>query len=150
MRFKRVLAILLVTIVAISVFAGCDVITKNDERDSHQTLATINYKGLSATVTKGDFYSSFNSLAYYYVYYYGYTVEEAADAIFDSLANRKLLILYARTVLAEQMGKDVTVDVSELMTPIMKNEAVKSANETMKTQYDTIFEELWKEVIPQR
>lgn len=149
MKLKRILAILLVVIVAASIFAGCDVISKNQERDNDQALATVNYRGLSATVTKGDFYSSFNSLAYYYIAYYGYTVEETADAVLDSLANRKLLILYARTILAEQMSKDVTVDIAELMTPVMKNEAIKSANETMQTQYDSIFEELWKEAYPE-
>lgn len=97
MNIKKFLAVILVTIIAITVFAGCDVITKNEERDYNQSLATVKYAGLTSTVTKGEFNESFNSLAYYYVYYYGYTVDEAATSILDSLAQRKLLILTSVT-----------------------------------------------------
>ena len=145
MNIKKFLAVILVTIIAITVFAGCDVITKNEERDYNQSLATVKYAGLTSIVTKGEFNESFNSLAYYYVYYYGYTVDEAADAILDSLAQRKLLILYVRDEIAKLNSKPNTVDVSELLTEVEKNEAVKSANESMAKWYEQVFEELWKE-----
>lgn len=145
MNIKKFLAVILVTIIAITVFAGCDVITKNEERDYNQSLATVKYAGLTSTVTKGEFNESFNSLAYYYVYYYGYTVDEAADAILDSLAQRKLLILYVRDEIAKLNSKPNTVNVSELLTEVEKNEAVKSANESMSKWYKQVFEELWKE-----
>lgn len=145
MNIKKFLAVILVTIIAITVLAGCDVITKNEERDYNQSLATVKYAGLTSTVTKGEFNESFNSLAYYYVYYYGYTVDEAADAILDSLAQRKLLILYVRDEIAKLNSKPNTVDVSELLTEVEKNEAVKSANESMAKWYKQVFEELWKE-----
>lgn len=145
MNIKKFLAVILVTIIAITVFAGCDVITKNEERDYNQALATVKYAGLTSTVTKGEFNESFNSLAYYYVYYYGYTVDEAADAILDSLAQRKLLILYVRDEIAKLNSKPNTVNVSELLTEVEKNEAVKSANESMAKWYEQVFEELWKE-----
>ena len=145
MNIKKFLAVILVTIIAITVFAGCDVITKNEERDYNQSLATVKYAGLTSTVTKGEFNESFNSLAYYYVYYYGYTVDEAADAILDSLAQRKLLILYVRDEIAKLNSKPNTVNVSELLTEVEKNEDVKSANESMAKWYKQVFEELWKE-----
>ena len=145
MNIKKFLAVILVTIIAITVFAGCDVITKNEERDYNQSLVTVKYAGLTSTVTKGEFNESFNSLAYYYVYYYGYSVDEAADAILDSLAQRKLLILYVRDEIAKLDSKPNTVDVSELLTEVEKNEAVKSANESMAKWYKQVFEELWKE-----
>ena len=145
MNIKKFLAVILVTIIAITVFAGCDVITKNEERDYNQSLATVKYAGLTSTVTKGEFNESFNSLAYYYVYYYGYTVDEAATSILDSLAQRKLLILYVRDEIAKLNSKPNTVNVSELLTEVEKNEAVKSANESMAKWYKQVFEELWKE-----
>lgn len=145
MNIKKFLAVILVTIIAITVFAGCDVITKNEERDYNQSLATVKYAGLTSTVTKGEFNESFNSLAYYYVYYYGYTVDEAADAILDSLAQRKLLILYVRDEIAKKLGVANTTPVSELLSDVEKNEAVKSANESMSKWYKQVFEELWKE-----
>lgn len=145
MNIKKFLAVILVTIIAITVFAGCDVITKNEERDYNQSLATVKYAGLTSTVTKGEFNESFNSLAYYYVYYYGYTVDEAADAILDSLAQRKLLILYVRDEIAKIERVANTTPVSELLSDVEKNEAVKSANESMAKWYKQVFEELWKE-----
>ena len=145
MNIKKFLAVILVTIIAITVFAGCDVITKNEERDYNQSLATVKYAGLTSTVTKGEFNESFNSLAYYYVYYYGYTVDEAADAILDSLAQRKLLILYVRDEIAKIQHVANTTAVADLLNAVEKNEAVKSANESMAKWYKQVFEELWKE-----
>ena len=145
MNIKKFLAVILVTIIAITVFAGCDVITKNEERDYNQSLATVKYAGLTSTVTKGEFNESFNSLAYYYVYYYGYTVDEAADAILDSLAQRKLLILYVRDEIAKIQHVANTTAVADLLNAVEKNEAVKSANESMAKWYEQVFEELWKE-----
>ncbi|HCX94344.1 MAG TPA: hypothetical protein DHH42_01440 [Clostridiales bacterium] len=145
MNIKKFLAVILVTIIAITVFAGCDVITKNEERDYNQSLATVKYAGLTSTVTKGEFNESFNSLAYYYVYYYGYTVDEAATSILDSLAQRKLLILYVRDEIAKSQGVANTTAVSDLLNAVEKNEAVKSANESMAKWYEQVFEELWKE-----
>ena len=145
MNIKKFLAVILVTIIAITVFAGCDVITKNEERDYNQSLATVKYAGLTSTVTKGEFNESFNSLAYYYVYYYGYTVDEAADAILDSLAQRKLLILYVRDEIAKSQGVANTTAVADLLKPVERNEAIKSANESMSKWYKQVFEELWKE-----
>ena len=145
MNIKKFLAVILVTIIAITVFAGCDVITKNEERDYNQSLATVKYAGLTSTVTKGEFNESFNSLAYYYVYYYGYTVDEAASSILDSLAQRKLLILYVRDEIAKKLGVANTTAVADLLNAVEKNEAVKSANESMAKWYKQVFEELWKE-----
>ncbi len=145
MNIKKFLAVILVTIIAITVFAGCDVITKNEERDYNQALATVKYAGLTSTVTKGEFNESFNSLAYYYVYYYGYTVDETADAILDSLAQRKLLILYVRDEIAKIERVANTTAVVDLLNAVERNEAVKSANESMSKWYKQVFEELWKE-----
>lgn len=145
MNIKKFLAVILVTIIAITVFAGCDVITKNEERDYNQSLATVKYAGLTSTVTKGEFKESFNSLAYYYVYYYGYTVDEAASSILDSLAQRKLLILYVRDEIAKSQGVANSTSVPDLLNAVEKNEAVKSANESMAKWYKQVFEELWKE-----
>ena len=145
MNIKKFLAVILVTIIAITVFAGCDVITKNEERDYNQSLATVKYAGLTSTVTKGEFNESFNSLAYYYVYYYGYTVDEAASSILDSLAQRKLLILYVRDEIAKIQHVANTTAVADLLNAVEKNEAVKSANESMAKWYKQVFEELWKE-----
>lgn len=143
MNIKKILAVLLVAVIAISVLVGCDVITKNEERDYNQELAVIRYKGLTASVTKGEFNESFNSLAYYYVYYYGYTVEETAELILDSLAERELLILYVRDKIS---GGDVSKNVVDLLTEVEVNEAVKSANETVSSWYKSIYDELWSEI----
>ena len=105
----------------------------------------MKYAGLTSTVTKGEFNESFNSLAYYYVYYYGYTVDEAASSILDSLAQRKLLILYVRDEIAKKQGVANTTAVADLLNAVEKNEAVKSANESMAKWYKQVFEELWKE-----
>lgn len=70
---------------------------------------------------------------------------EAATSILDSLAQRKLLILYVRDEIAKSQGVANTTAVADLLNAVEKNEAVKSANESMAKWYEQVFEELWKE-----
>jgi hypothetical protein len=141
----KITAILLMVVLTAAVFAGCDVITKNEERDYNQTVAEVNYGGLKAVVTKAEVYESYNSYGYYYTNYYGKTLEETFDLIIDSLAQRKLLILYARCELAKDKGLSSDVTVDKLLTEAEVNKAVTDTNSTMQSWFDNIVKELEEE-----
>lgn len=145
MKKIKIISILLIMVMAFTMMAGCDVITKNKERDLNQSVAEINYNGLKDAVTKAEVYEAYNSYGFYYTNYYGYTIEEAFDMIIDSLANRKLLLLYARNELAAAKGLEAGCEISKLLTDAEIDAAIKATNTTMQNWYDGIVKELEKE-----
>lgn len=144
---KKFVAILLVVLVLATVFAGCDIITKNDERVSKKVLATVSFGEHTDTVTRGDVLSSFNSYGYYYVYYYGYTYEETFKLLTKSLAQRKLLVLYAKYYLngkSMSFGNDIA-SVEKLLHPQEVAHAVDATNDSFEESTKSIIEDLEKE-----
>ena len=97
------LTLILVLVFAMGSLVGCDEIFKrNEERDSKQIVATVTYGNQVGYVTKGELTASFNAYAYSYVYYYGMTYQQAADYIVKSLAQRELLVLFAKEYILEE------------------------------------------------
>lgn len=144
---KKLVAILLVVVCLATVFAGCDIITKNDERVAKKVLATVSLGGHTETVTRGDVLSSFNSYGYYYVYYYGYTYEETFELLTKSLAQRKLLVLYAKYYLNGKdfgFGSDIA-STEALLHPQEVAHAIEETNESFETSLKSIIEDLESE-----
>lgn len=142
---KKVLALLLVAAIFATVLAGCNVITKNEERDYKQVVSTVTYNGHSATVTKQDVVTVFNSYGYYYVYYYGYTYEEACKTILESLTQRKLLILYAKDYFAPDGYADGIAGLEAILSAREKKIAIENVNADMEDALKTLIEDLEKE-----
>lgn len=142
MKKKLVVTIALILLLAImsTMFVGCDEIFKrNEKRDATQIVATVNYEGQTAHVYKFELVASFNSYAYYYVNYYGMTYEETANYLAKSLAQQKLLVLYAKQKLAKMEGLDnVPTDPAELLSNSEKDRAVQKANESFLSSLKTI------------
>lgn len=142
MKKKLVVTIALVLLLAIAstMFVGCDEIFKrNEKRDATQVVATVNYEGQTAHVYKFELAASFNSYAYYYVNYYGMSYEETANYLAKSLAQQKLLVLYAKKKLAEMEGRDsVPQDAEAFLSNSEKDRAVQKANESFLSSLKTI------------
>ncbi|MEG1791867.1 MAG: hypothetical protein RR033_06355 [Clostridia bacterium] len=141
----KLLAIVLVMVMVVTFLTGCDIITKNEERDFSQVVAKVNYNGLSAVVTKAELYESYNSYGYYYTTYYGYTIAETVDLLVESLANRQLLLMYAKSEMANKKGVSINSDIVTLLTDAEADAAVKDTNKTMQSWYDNIIKELQAE-----
>lgn len=106
MKKKLIVAIaaLLVVVLMTTLLVGCDeIFKKNETRDANQIVATVTYKGLTAHVYKFELQSSFNSYAYIYVNYYGLTYQQTAEYLVKSLAQQRLLTLYAKDKVLEYM-----------------------------------------------
>lgn len=138
----KIIALVLVVAVAFSLLVGCDVISKNEQRDIEQVVATVEYKGMTSKVTKGEVIENYNSYGYFYVNYYGYTVDETIDLILSSLTNRKLLILYARYEMATQKGLSPDVEIPMLLTDAEVDQAIQDTNEQMQSWLDEIVSDL--------
>lgn len=140
MKKKLIVATAIVLLLAMSVtmLAGCDeIFKKNDQRDAQQVVASVSYDSalfgkLTDTVYKFELESNFNSYAYYYVNYYGMTYEAAANYIAQSLAQQKLLVLFAKAKVAELEEKTSLPDgIDGLLSSSEKNKAIEDTNESL-------------------
>lgn len=144
MKKKLSVAIVLVLLLAVclSLLVGCDeMFTKNEERDANQVVASVEYNGLNANIYKFELESSFNSYSYMYVNYYQMSYEEAANYILRSLAQQKLLTLYAREKVTALLGRDaIPADVKDLLTRSEYNKAIENTNESLLTRLKSTVE----------
>lgn len=152
-RLAIALALVLILVFALGAFVGCDEIFKrNDERDANQVVATVTYGNQVAYVTKGELAASFNAYAYTYVYYYGLTYEQAADYIVKSLAQRELLVLFAKEYILEEYVKQGLLPagsvpeltkIEDLLTRSEINHAIEHTNEDMLSSLGSLIDGLF-------
>ncbi len=132
-KFAIVISFVLLLAICSSLFVGCDeIFKKNDKRDATQIVATVNYEGQTASVYKHELVAQFNNYAYVYNSYYGMTYQETADYLVKTLAQQKLLALYAKNKVAELMNFDtLPSDVTKLLTNSEYNHAIEEANDSL-------------------
>ncbi len=132
-RIAVLLVLLLLVSVCVGALAGCDaIISRNDDRDANQVVATVNYAGQTSEIYKYELAISFNSYAYIYNAYYGMTYEQAADYLLQSLAQRELLVLFAKDTLVKMADPDasaVGVSTESLLSAAEKDRAIRNVNE---------------------
>lgn len=137
---KKVIAVALILIMSVALLTSCNLFTINEERDYNQELATLSYKGLTATITKGEFQDYFNQNAAIYVQYYQWTALDCVEAFMISLAKREILLMEARLKYAAAKGVDaVTTSVYDLLD---KDEQAWVVNRTNKQFSDSVDAEL--------
>lgn len=130
-------ALVLVLAMSLTLFVGCDeIFKKNDKRDAQQVVASVTYEGEFGTqkenVYKFELASSFNAYAYYYVNYYGMTYEAAANYLAQSLAQQKLLVLFAKEKVAKLEGKNsLPASIDELLSAAERNKAIEDTNKSL-------------------
>lgn len=145
MKKKLILATAIVLLLAISVsmLVGCDeIIKKNETRDAKQVVATVTYKDKTEYVYKYELETVFNNYAPAYVNYYGMTYEDAANTLVKSLAQQKLLNLFALYKVAELKRVNVPTKAEELLTKSEINKAVTDSNESMLSTLVSIVKDL--------
>lgn len=101
---KKVIVLLLILVMVSSVFVGCDLFTKDGNRDYHQVVATINYDTgdsgvISSVLYKGEVLTYVQAYGAAYMAYQGMTPEAVVEYFYDNLTKQKLVILYAQEYL---------------------------------------------------
>lgn len=98
----KILALVLSLTVAISVFAACDWITLNTDRDLEQVVATVRISDDvdAQDITKRQLRTRFLSYEYQYINY-GLSMAEAYQAALENLVNNRIIIQKARVELAK-------------------------------------------------
>ncbi len=142
---KKLLAMILIVAVAATVLTGCSLFPVDEERDYHQVVATVDYKGMSKDVLKGDLLNYFLQYGGTYIYYYGWTEEETLDHLCQSLARQNLLLLHAK----EYLARDNDPDITDAEIAAMKAEDFLTVDERRYCieQTNKSFEESWRSLI---
>ncbi len=148
MKKKLMLATVIVLLLAIglTLLVGCDeIFVRNDERDMTQVVARVHYKSETTDIYKYELRSSFASYAYVYINYYGMSAEAAANYILQSLAQQKLLVLYAReqvNILEHGTAAgDSIPKCADLLNEAELNKAIKDANDSLLSSLKSLVED---------
>ena len=101
---KKIVCLIVSVVMCGSVFAGCNLVTFDQEHDDAKVVMTIgSYEiaspdGKSTYVTeehkiyKNEFRAVYDYYGYTYQYYYGYTPEETVDFLVENLAIERIVL----------------------------------------------------------
>ena len=146
MKKKLIIATAIVLVLAIctTLLVGCDeIFKKNEKRDALQVVATVTYNEQTDNVYKFELATTFNNYAYMYVNYYGMSYEAAANYLAQSLAQQRLLTLFAKEKVAKLKGLSaVPANIADLLSDSEKNKAIEDSNESMLKSLTSIVESL--------
>ncbi len=141
---KRILALFLVLSMAVGTLftlSGCALISKDDERDLNQVVATVQLGNRKDSVTKRDLIASFNQYGYTYMYYYNMTAEATLDLLLDQLVNRKIVVQKAETELTPlNAGEIVGNPLEKYLSANQINSIKKKANESINSAIEGYLE----------
>ena len=109
-KMISVVTTIMAFILAMSVFAGCDLITVNNTRDMNQVVATVktDQDAPEEKIYKKDMVWAYISYGYVYVQNYGYTQAATFQLIFDNLVESRILVQEACRVFNEKENKNLT------------------------------------------
>ncbi|MBD5636558.1 MAG: hypothetical protein HDP28_01880 [Clostridia bacterium] len=113
---KKAVAVAVAAVMSCGLFAGCDLVTRNEAKNLQQTVATVditktdNFKAefgldenlvakviMPASISKMDMIAAFVGAGYSnYMNYYGWSYKEVFDLISKSLAQNQISIQYAK------------------------------------------------------
>lgn len=99
---KKIVALILMLALVSTFFVGCSLFEKDANRDYHQVVANVSYttadgSTLTAVVYKGEVKAEINYYGAYYLQYW--TADQLVEYCFNSVARKKLLLLYAQEYL---------------------------------------------------
>ena len=150
-RIFTVLAMLLIAAVLAASVAGCTFIRENEYRAANEAYATVSHNGYTLEITYNEFIDYFNTMGYFYVNSYGYSVEDALDLCISSKIQQKYLLTEAMVYLSDpdSVGQERVAALSHLpvktpsdaLTPAEYYAAVYAVSNSMITSAEDIAEE---------
>lgn len=126
---KRIIAIILVLCLTLSVFSGCTLIEKDESKVLAQAVVTIGSGETAQEITMTDIISSYNSVGYIYIYYFGMTYDEVLSMVIENLITQSVFVyaalqelpvlnssdnIYERYLTAEEIA-EVNAQVDQLI-----------------------------------
>lgn len=152
---RKIICLILILAFAVACLSGC-LFEINEERDMNQVVATVTYKGNSATIKKMDVIELFAQQGSQWQEYYGWN-ETVFDYLLESLANRKLLVLDAvdrglcewddetKSIIVYDVDPSGNKIPATGLTYADINKAQDLVNEQYKAVYDALLKEIQEE-----
>ncbi len=154
-RFFSLLAVLLIAAMLAACAAGCTFVKKNDDRAANENYVTITNKGITLTVSYNELMDYFNSMGYYYINYYGYSVEDTLDVCISTKIQTKYLLTEAMVHLTGDavsaarksvlVGGGAKVNPVDVLTVAEKYAAIYAVNSSIDSGIETAEEEAYQE-----
>lgn len=154
-RFFSLLAVLLIAAMLTACAVGCTFVKKNDDRAANENYVTITNKGITLTVSYNELMDYFNSMGYYYINYYGYSVEDTLDVCISTKIQTKYLLTEAMVHLTGDavsaarksvlVGGGAKVNPVDVLTVAEKYAAIYAVNSSIDSGIETAEEEAYQE-----
>lgn len=154
-RFFSLLAVLLIAAMLAACAVGCTFVKKNDDRAANENYVTITNKGITLTVSYNELMDYFNSMGYYYINYYGYSVEDTLDVCISTKIQTKYLLTEAMVHLTGDavsaarksvlVGGGAKVNPVDVLTVAEKYAAIYAVNSSIDSGIETAEEEAYQE-----
>lgn len=101
---KRIICLIVAIVMCCSAFAGCNLVTFDQERDDNKVVISVasyeikspdgqkTYKTEESKIYKSNFKTVYNYYTYYYQQYYGYTAEQVVELLVENLATERIVL----------------------------------------------------------
>ena len=153
-RIFSLLAVLLIAAMLTACAVGCTFVKKNDDRAANENYVTITNQGITLTVSYNELMDYFNSMGYYYINYYGYSVAETLDVCISTKIQTKYLLTEAMVYLTGDavssarksvlVGGGAKVNPVDVLTIAEKYAAIYAVNSSIDSSLETAEEEAYQ------
>ncbi len=153
-RIFSLLAVLLIAAMLTACAVGCTFVKKNDDRAANENYVTITNKGITLTVSYNELMDYFNSMGYYYINYYGYSVADTLDVCISTKIQTKYLLTEAMVYLTGDavssarksvlVGGGAKVNPVDVLTIAEKYAAIYAVNSSIDSSLETAEEEAYQ------
>ena len=90
----KIITVILSVVMCCAGFAGCNLVTDNVERDLKQVVATVDINQ-KEEILKKDLVMAYLNYGYFYVQYYGYSMEDTYRLILNNLIDSRIVVQVA-------------------------------------------------------
>lgn len=133
-KLGKFMAFILSCVIALGLFAGCELIAVDKDADMAQVVATVNVDeyGTAENIYKRELVSGYVNYGYQYVSYYGYTLSQTYELILDNLVNNKVITQYSKAQLSEKKDENATIALPEAGSDKVMNDRLNYIKESVK------------------
>jgi hypothetical protein len=136
-RLKRLTAIAVLIVMSLSFLIGCNLITKNSERDLDRIVATVGTGSDTEQITKRELVTYYlNNGGTDYVEQ-GYTVQSIMESFIEQLISRKIFLIEAKKNLPSDLSAETKYKYASYFTA---EELINIEREIDTAEYDKLKE----------
>ena len=153
---KRIICLIVAIVMCCSVFAGCNLISFDQDRDDRKVVITVasydiaspdgskTYTTEEYKIYKSEFKAVYNYYVYYYQQYYGFSKEEVVDLLVENMAVERIVLnladayidfgyikldTYEKNTIAQNVDASIDSAVSTAKAEILEERGITSGSD---------------------